>query len=302
MTAPRYPRREPIATPIRTTTTLTWTPDEVAINKPFDLVATVGGPDTTGEVEFFDGEKSLGTAPTEDGVATLTVPGLKAGTHLLSAVFGQTDTAQASTSNVITFALSRGQSSLALSVSSGTATYGTKSTATVSVPGGEGGTVTVDLDGTATEHPVPADGVVVVALPTKLAVGSHTVTASFSGTDDLAESGPIAASYVVTRAPIVLKAAATSSVQRGTTFKVGVRASGSVAGTPITGDAVVQVAIGNGAWRTVGKVKVVGGRADLVVTATSAVSATFLRIRTALPASATYLHTVSPETVVSLRR
>ncbi|KRB77944.1 hypothetical protein ASE01_07130 [Nocardioides sp. Root190] len=285
-----------------TTTTLTWSPDEVAINRPFDLVATVGGPDTAGTVEFFDGTTSLGTASTEDGVATLTVPGLKAGTHELTAVFGQTDTAQSSTSNVITFALSRGESAIALSVSAGTASFGTKSTVKVSVPGGEGGTVTVDIDGTATDHPVPADGTVVVALSAKLAVGTHTITARYSGTDELAAGGPISTEYVVTRKAIVLRATSTSSVRRGARITVGVRASGSVAATPITGKAVVQMAVGNGTFRTVGTVNVVGGKANLVVTATAPRSASFLRFRTVLPASATYQRASSPIRVVSLRR
>ena len=76
-----------------------------------------------------------------------------AGTHHLTASFGQTGTAQASTSNVITFALSKGESTIGLSLSAGSATYGTASSATVVVPGGAGGTVTVGIDGVSSTHP-----------------------------------------------------------------------------------------------------------------------------------------------------
>lgn len=284
-----------------TTTTLSWSPEEIAIGKPVDLVATVAGPDTTGEVEFLDGATSLGTAPTVDGVATLTVPGFTAGTHQLSAVFGQTATAQSSTSNTITFALSRGSSAVALSLSAGQATYGTRSTASVSVPGGAGGTVAVTVDGTTTEHVLPASGTVSVALPATLAVGKHRVTATFGGTDELAEGGPISTVYTVVRAPIAIRATAASTAVRGSRLPVTIRTSGARAGTPITGTALVQVAVGSGGFRTVAKVALKNGTGATTVAVTSSRSVSTLRIRTVLAAGPSYLKGVSPVRVVSLR-
>ncbi len=284
-----------------TATSLTWTPEEVAINKPFDLVATVEGPDTAGTVEFLDGTTSLGTAETVDGVATLPVAGLKAGTHQLSAVFGQTETAQASTSNVITFALSRGESAIALSLSAGSASYGTRSSATVVVPGGAGGTVTVGIDGATSTYPVPAGGEVRVALPATLKVGRHTVTAEFSGTDDLAASGPITATYTVAKAAAGLTSVVKAKVRRGAKLPVKVRTSGAVAGTPITGTVLVQVAVGSGKFRTVAKVALAGGKAKVKIKAPKGKKASYLRVRTVLPAGATYLGATSPVEVVGLR-
>ncbi|MFJ9315055.1 Ig-like domain repeat protein [Pimelobacter simplex] len=286
-----------------TSTSLSWTPDEVAVNKPFDLVATVAGPDTAGRVEFLDGTTSLGSADVVDGVATLPLNGLKAGTHHLSAVFGQTSTAQASTSNVVTFALSRGQSAIALSLSAGSAAYGTRSTATVVVPGGAGGTVDVDVAGTPRTYPVPADGVVTVPLPATLAVGEHRVSAAFSGTDELAESGPITATYRVTRATLALSTTAKAKVRRGAKLPVRVRVSGVVAGGPVAGTAQVQVAVGSGRFRTVARVPLGRGTATtkVKVTAPKSRKATYLRVRTVLPAGTTYAAAVSPVTVVVLR-
>ncbi|WP_436698196.1 Ig-like domain repeat protein [Nocardioides sp. BYT-33-1] len=282
-----------------TSTELAWTPEEIAINRPFGLVATVSGPDRAGTVEFFDGTTSLGSAPTADGVATLAVPGLKAGTHRLTAVFGQTATAQASTSNVVTFGLSRGESAIALSLSTGSASYGTASTATVLVPGGAGGSVTVAVDGLASSHPVPADGTVVVPLPATLAVGDHTVSAAFSGTDELAAGGPVAATYRVTRATVGLEATTKSAVRRGKRLAVTVRADGPVAGT-----ALVQVAIGNGAFTTRGQVALTGAPAAVKVKvprSKKARRAAFVRVRVVLPAGETHHEATSPVAVVALR-
>ncbi|MCR1786431.1 Ig-like domain-containing protein [Nocardioides carbamazepini] len=286
-----------------TSTELTWTPDEVAIDKPFDLVATVSGPDTAGEVEFFDGATSLGTAPAVDGVATLPVPGLKAGTHRLTAVFGQTATAQSSTSNVVTFGLSRGESAIALSLSAGTASYGTPASATVVVPGGEGGTVTVTVDGATSAHPVPADGRVTVALPATLAVGDHTVTAEFSGTDALASSGPITATYQVAKASVGLSATVKAKVRRGAKLPVRIRTSGAVAGAPV-GTALVQVAIGNGVFKTRAQVALTSDLTKVklkVPKSKKATKASFVRVRVLLPAGPVYLEATAPVEVAALR-
>ncbi|WP_435768309.1 Ig-like domain repeat protein [Nocardioides sp. SYSU DS0651] len=284
-----------------TTTSLGWSPDQIEIGKPVELIATVAGPDVDGEVEFLDGETSLGSAPTVDGVATLTVPAFKAGTHHLSAVFGRTETAQASTSNVVTFVLSRAESSMALSLSSGSASYGTRSSVTVLVPGGEGGTVTVGIDGSAASYPVPADGKVAVDLPPTLAVGSHEVTAEFSGTDELAPSAPVTATYTVTKAALRIKAHARSAVRRGAALPVLVKVGGTVAGTPATGRVAIQVAVGNGRFTTVERVPLRGGKVRVTVRATTSRKASFLRVRAVLPSGAVYAKAVSSVDVVGLR-
>ncbi|UUW91988.1 Ig-like domain-containing protein [Pimelobacter simplex] len=284
-----------------TSTTLTWSPDEVAVNKPFDLVATVAGPDTSGRVEFLDGATTLGWADVIDGIATLPLSGLKAGTHHLSAVFAQTTTAQASTSNVITFALSRGQSAIALSLSAGTAAYGTPATATVAVPGGTGGTVEIAIDGAARTYPVPAAGEVTLTLPATLGVGEHRVTAAFSGTDELAASGPITATYRVTRASLTLSTTAKAKVRRGAKLPVRVRVSGVIAGTPVAGPAQVQVAVGSGRYRTVARVPLTRGDTTIKVRAPKSRKAAYLRVRTVVPGGTTYAPAVSPVTVVVLR-
>lgn len=287
-----------------TSTALTWASDQIAVNKPVELVATVSAPDPAGRVEFFDGSTSLGEVETVAGVARLTVPGLKAGAHQLVAVFGQTATAQSSTSNLLTFGLSRGESAIALSLSTGTAGYGTASTATVTVPGGAGGVVTVGIDGRASSHPVPATGAVEIALPTSLAVGDHIVTAEFSGTDEVAASGPVTASYRVTKAALGVTATVRAKVRRGGSLPVRVRTSGAVLDAPVSGTALVQVAIGNGRFMTRAEVAVGTGQTTVKVKVPASrrtKRASFIRVRVLLPSDATYLQAASPVAVVALR-
>lgn len=87
-----------------TTTTLTVPGGEPVVGTPLTLTATVAAvsPATltpTGEVTFSDGGTTLGTAPLDaSGTATLTVPDLAVGTHALSAAYGGSADAAASSS------------------------------------------------------------------------------------------------------------------------------------------------------------------------------------------------------------
>jgi len=65
----------------------------------------------------------------------------------------------------------------------------------------------------------------------------------------------------------------------------------------------VQVAVGSGRFRTVARVPLGRGTATtkVKVTAPKSRKATYLRVRTVLPAGTTYAAAVSPVTVVVLR-
>lgn len=70
-----------------TATVVTATPNPITAGSETVLTATVTGASPTGQVEFFSGSLSLGTAPLVDGVATLPVTGFEVGTHEISAVY-----------------------------------------------------------------------------------------------------------------------------------------------------------------------------------------------------------------------
>lgn len=283
---------------------LTWSPAAITVGEPLDLVATVSaaeGVDLTGTVQFFDGGTSLGTAGTVDGVATLTVPGFSAGTHEVTAVFGQTALTQSSTSNVVTLVLSRQQTTVSLSLSAGTTTFGTGATATVVVPGGAGGQVRVTVDGAASTLPLDGTGSVEVDLPASLSVGDHAVTAEFLGSDELSASGELTAAYTVTRAPVTLIADARAKVKRGARLPVTVRALGEVVGTPVAGVVQVYLAKGNGAFRLAKTVSLTGSTGKVTLKARKGTKASFLRVKAVLAEGASYTGATSAVDTVSLR-
>ncbi|TYL45375.1 Ig-like domain repeat protein [Nocardioides sp. BGMRC 2183] len=287
-----------------TSTTLTWSPEAIEIGEPVDLTATVAGADgveTDGPVEFFDGATSLGVAESVDGVATLTVPSFKAGSHEVSAVFAATATSQSSTSNAVTFVLSRRQTTMSLSLSASATTYGTGAQATVSVPDGAGGEVVLGLDGVEETLILDQDGSGSFELPSDLVVGEHGVTAEFLGTDELAPSGQLSASYVVTRAPAALSVKAKNAVKRGKRVLVRTTVTGAVAGSPVTGTVRVQVAKGNGAFRTVATKALKGASVSARIAAPKAKKVPYLRVRAVLGAGEHYTGATSPVKVIDLR-
>ena len=295
---------EALAAVDATTTTLSWSPEAIEIGEPVEFTATVEaaeGVDVDGPVELFDGEVSLGTADAVDGVATWTVERFAAGTHEVRAVFAGTATAHSSESNVVSFALSRRQSAVALSLSAGTTTFGTGATATVTVPGAPGEEVEVALDGVTRTLVLDDEATALVDLPADLAVGEHEVTAQFLGTEQLEPSTALTATYVVTSAPLSTQVRAPKGVRRGKRLVVTTVVGGVVAGSPVTGRVAIQVARGNKPFRTVRTVTLSGTRAVVRLRAPKARKVPFLKVRAVVSPRAPYRGATSPTAVVTLR-
>lgn len=92
------------------TTVLTLDPATPKLGQKVTLTATVSGPDgVEGTVEFLDGSRKLGTADVAaDGTASLVVPRLPAGGHVLVARFTGTSVVAPSTSAPVTVTLGQG--------------------------------------------------------------------------------------------------------------------------------------------------------------------------------------------------
>lgn len=71
-----------------TTTTVAATPNPALVGDTVTLTATVTGDNPTGDVEFYGDGELLGTAPIIDGVATLPLTGLAAGSFEITAAYG----------------------------------------------------------------------------------------------------------------------------------------------------------------------------------------------------------------------
>lgn len=275
-----------------TTTALTLAPEVPAIAEAVTLAATVDGADTAGEVTFTDGETVLGTADVVDGVATLEVAdGFTAGEHAIVATFGETATAGSSTSEVVTFLLVKGQSTIALTLDAASSAYGSPVTGTVLVDGSAAGTVTLGY-GSATTQVELVGGAATFALPAGLAPGTYTVSATFDGTAKVEASGTVTAEVVV--APGVTE----STVTVPATVTVGGKVSGTVtvaggtAGTVPGGAVTVQVKKGSGSWTSAASVTLGStGRAPYSFTAPTSVAG--LSVRAVYSGDATYAGSTS---------
>ncbi|KQW48571.1 hypothetical protein ASC77_07435 [Nocardioides sp. Root1257] len=219
-----------------TTTTLAIAPAAPSIKQGVTLTATVAGTDTTGSVEFFDATTSLGTADVVEGVATLQVPaGFLAGAHSLTAKFGQTGTANDSTSPVVAFTLVKGVTTTVVTLSAASTTYGTGASGTVAVGGSSTGAVTVTVGGTAV--PVTAGA---FALPASLVPGSYPVVASYAGSD-LDDVSTSTVTYTVTKAASRTTVTVPAKAAAGKVVTVSVKVAGVAGAAAPTGKVAIKI-------------------------------------------------------------
>jgi hypothetical protein len=179
-----------------TSTSLTVSTHATTAGHQVTLTATVSAWGTSakpyGTVTFKDGSKVLGTATLDaHGVARLTTTKLPAGTDHVTAVYAGNTHYKSSTSAAVTVTVtsaahtSARSTTITLTASTHAATAGQKVTltATVSVSGSSahpGGTVTFK-DGSKVVGTATLDAHGVARLTKPLSVGTHQLTAVFSG-------------------------------------------------------------------------------------------------------------------------
>ena len=163
-----------------------------------EFIATVPA-DATGEVEFFAGSKSIGSAAVSEGTATLNyVPTVATSFQLVAKYAGDTQFAAGdSKAKRVTIDLAPVHLS-AVSLSSAAVIYPARPSASVTVDGATAGQVlftqgSTEL-GTAS---VAADGTATLKLP-KLAAGKYRVVAQFLGNDTYADSPRRSATQTLT--------------------------------------------------------------------------------------------------------
>ncbi len=175
-----------------TTTSLTATPSPGIAGKAVSLTAMVkltsGSAKTTGTITFTDGTTTLGTASLgANGTASIT-PMLTPGAHAIVASYNGDANDAASTSSALGLQVNLATTSVALSSSGSPAIVLSTVTFTAAVTGNGGtptGNVAFSVDGAAAGTvTLDASGKATFSDST-LAVGNHTISASYSGdTDD----------------------------------------------------------------------------------------------------------------------
>jgi LPXTG-motif cell wall-anchored protein len=221
-----------------TSTVLTSAPNPSAVDESVTFTATVtsgGDPITSGSVLFTDDGTNLAPAVpvAADGTATLTTSALTAGTHSIVATYDGTATLAGSHSSDLDQVVNKFDTATSLTSSKTPSEFGDLVTFTASVTsnGAPVTTGSVEFTEGATSlgtAPVATDGT--ASLNTaSLAIGSHQIRASFSGTAALGTSSDVVTQVVEKIATTVVLTADPTS----TTF-----------GEPVTFAATVTTAAG----------------------------------------------------------
>jgi hypothetical protein len=223
--------------PVSTTTAVasSLNPSVYGNTVKFTASVTSGSGTPTGLVSFYDGGSLIGTSSLSAGKASLAYAGLAGGTHAITAAYGGSSPFVASTSGALTETVKQAATTTTVAASPNPAPYGKSVTLTATVASGAGaptGVVTFKDGATTLGTGTLAGGKASLATA-KLAVGSHSITATYGATKNFLASGSKAVSESITKA--ASSASLTSSLNpskhtQKVTFTVTVKSSTS--GTP----------------------------------------------------------------------
>jgi hypothetical protein len=173
-----------------TSTTLAVSANPIAYGSTLGLVATVVGATPTGTVTFKDSAGAIGSATLSAmGTASFSLATLSAGAHTLTAVYAGDGNNLASTSVVTNETVSFGTTSTTLVSSLNPAPFGQSVQFTANVIGGTGATGTMQFrDNGNVVSTQPVIGGAANFSTSALAIGSHTMTAVYSGDSNRAGS------------------------------------------------------------------------------------------------------------------
>jgi hypothetical protein len=168
-----------------TTTSLGSSSPTSTLGQSVTFTATVSPSTATGTVQFLDGTTPLGTVALSGGSASLTTATLAVGTHAMTAAYSGDTNYASSTSPSITQTVLGGKVSTTTTLTSSLnpSSYGQQVTftATVSPSSGATGNVTF-MDGGLTLGTLPLDASGIASLSvSSLVVGTHSITAQYSG-------------------------------------------------------------------------------------------------------------------------
>ncbi len=171
----------------------------------------------TGPVTFYDGGTLLGTAPVVNGVAVLTTSALPVGTTPLTTSTSPGTTTNAATSPATSITVTKGIGVVALSSSANPAAYNQTVTFTALANTGATGSITF-MDGSTVlgVGAINASGIATLTT-SSLAIGSHSVTAVFSGDTNYSAVTSAVLVQVVSKVPTLITLGQSSAMQLATT-------------------------------------------------------------------------------------
>ena len=189
-----------------TSTYLSSSVNPAAYGQTLSLVASVqppGSGSATGTVTFFDGSTSLGTVNVSNNLAQLAVPTLSLGSHTLTAQYSGDTKFAGSTSAPVTETINPSATITTVSSNTNPSTLGQTVVVTAAVQPFAGGTVTgavTFLDGTTSLGTTTVSGNIAQLSLSILSVGSHSITAKYSGDNNFTASTSTAVTQNVSQA------------------------------------------------------------------------------------------------------
>lgn len=201
------------ATPV---TTVISSANPSTFGQAITLTATLSPENASGTVTFLDGANSLGTSTLAGGIATYNTSALGAGNHSITAFYRGDSNYHASTSSSLAQTVNKGNSATTVNQDLNASIPGQSVTFTANVTSGATGVVTFTEGGT-TLCPEVALNIGMASCSTSfLSVGSHTITAAYSGDVNHANSGGSVDHSVKSAATITLDAATLNTSYDGT--------------------------------------------------------------------------------------
>jgi Big-like domain-containing protein len=183
---------------VATTTSLASSPNPSTFGSPVTLTATVTAASATGSVQFFNGSALLGMANLTSGKAQLTVTSLPAGTDSLTASYGGDAANAPSTSSATLQTVNKANSTTTISASpAAQSNSGQTVTFTAKVAPSAGTGVVQFLDGSTLIGSGALNNGTAVFSTASLAVGNHSIKASYGGDGNVNGSQSGALSYKV---------------------------------------------------------------------------------------------------------
>ena len=201
------------------------------------LSATLSGKLISGTVQFMDGATSLGTVTINNCVMTFTTSALSVGTHNITAIYSGDGNNLGSTSAFVVQTVNPAitTTSTALNASSNSVAIGQNVTLTATITGSTPtGTVQFKDGATDLGSPVMLSGNVASLVTNNLALGSHSITAAYSGDSSNTTSTSSATTVTVTQAiPSVNLTSTSATATQGDNVTLSVSVNGYNASGPV---------------------------------------------------------------------
>jgi len=232
------------------------------------IAVTGSGATPTGSVTLQDGSTGLGGRNLSNGLATYSTSVFGVGAHSITAEYSGDSNYMAATSPVLNLAVNKGTPTVSLSGPSSSVAVGAPVTLTATLTGGgftPSGTVTF-LDGTNALGMTQAISGVAAFATSTLALGPHSITASYGGDGNYnsAASTAVNVSVGMTATPTVTVTPSLSSITTVQPLTVTVAVTGGNGNPTPTG----SVTLSSGSYGSTAT-PLVNGSAPIVVAAGS---------------------------------